>query len=656
MKSAGRRAVCMTLPPVNRSLVFSLLSLAFSIVPASAVETPDQSDIVLGAFEGNEWSGWTTNGEAFELQPGAKGRFSAFEGEGVAWSGHGGPERTGSIRSPEFKIERSFINHLAAGARDLPARLGAELLIDEKVVRAASASEAKDPSRALYWRTWDVRELAGRKARIRVNDQAAGASIAVDQFVQSDKAKGVPVDATVLDGESHRPLYHFTALSGWQNDANGLLHYQGDWHLFHQHRPPPGDRIVWGHAVSGDLLHWQRLPTAIIGDDGDAAASGSGLVDWDNASGLKHGDHPPLLFFYTNMPPAGGERKATQCMVVSLDGARSFAKFKGNPILRTPATRDRDPKVFFHQPTRTWIMVLSLSRNNTDREHATYGLFRSADLKSWELFQELGPGSWYWECPDMFELPVDGDLQHQKWIFMKGSGDYIVGSFDGQKFTPEAGPIRTHWGGSFYGAQTFQDAPGGRRVHLGWMSTGKDGPNSWPGMPFNQQMSFPRELTLRSTPEGPRLFREPIAEIAQLYTKTHDLPPRLLSPGENALDGIHADLLDIELEVELREAKQLKLTLRGTEILYDVKVQKLKVFDRALALAAVDGKLHVRVLLDRTSIELFANHGDVTHSVIFFPAPTNHHLALTVEGGAAQIVKLSIHELTPTMGAAIEKP
>lgn len=644
------------LPPVSRPLIFSLISIAYSFVPAIAVETSAQPDIVVGSFEGKEWSGWTTNGRAFEMQPGASGRFNAFEGEGVAWSGHGGVERTGSIESPEFKIERPFINYLAAGARDLPARLGAELLIDGKVVRAASASEAKDPSRALYWRTWDVRDFDGRSARIRVNDRATDAAIAVDHFMESEKAKDVPVDASVLNGESHRPQYHFTALSGWQNDANGLLYYQGNWHLFHQHRPPPGDRIVWGHAISRDLLHWQRLPTAVACDDGDAAASGSGLVDWENASGLKRGDDPPILLFYTNMPPAGGERKATQCMMVSLDGARSFQKFQGNPIQRTPATRDRDPKVFFHQPTRTWIMVLSLSRDNTDREHATYGLFRSADLKSWELFQELGPGSWYWECPDLFELPVDGDPQRRKWVFMKGSGDYMVGSFDGQKFTPEAGPIRTHWGGNFYGAQTFHDAPGGRRVHLGWMSTGKDGPNSWPGMPFNQQMSFPRQLTLRSTPEGPRLLREPIAEVAQLYSKTHDLPLRLLAPGENALTGLHADLLDLELEIELREAKQLKLAFRGTEILYDVKAQKLKVLNRTLALAPVIGKLHLRVLLDRTSIELFANHGDVTHSIVFFPAPMNHNLALTTEGGAALIEKLTVRELKPTMGARIAIP
>ena len=616
--------------------------------PVAGVGAAPKGELVLGAFEKDSLDGWTATGEAFPskpFRPGDAQRFANFEGMGLVWSGRAGLEKKGTVQSPEFRIERPFINFLIAGTRDVPAVLGVELLVDGRVVRAGSATEGKDPSHSLDRRTWDVRELAGRTARIRVNDQSEGGAVAVDQFEQSDAAKGVPSDATVLGAESHRPQFHYTALSGWQNDANGLIYYKGDWHLFHQHRPPPGERIVWGHAVSRDLLHWQRLPTAIVADDGDAAASGSGLVDWENVSGLKRGDDPAILLFYTDMPPAGGERKGTQCLAVSTDGARTFEKFKGNPLLRTPATRDRDPKVFFHQPTRMWIMALSLSRNNTDREHATYGLFRSKDLKSWELFQELGPGSWYWECPDMFELPVDGDRARTKWVFMKGSGDYLIGAFDGQRFTPEAGPIRTHWGGSFYGGQTFEGAPGGRRVHIAWMSTGKDGPNSWPGMPFNQQMSFPRELTLRTTPEGPRLFREPIAEIAQLHAKAHDLPSRALAPRDNPLADIHHDLLDFDMDIEISGASQVKLSLRGEEIVYDPKAGKLKVRDRAVSIAPMDGRLVLRVLLDRTSIELFASRGEVTHSIAFFPNPTNHDLALTVEGGAAKVHRLVVHEL-----------
>jgi sucrose-6-phosphate hydrolase SacC (GH32 family) len=630
-----------------RILLSTLLILCGAAFAAAPPRSAEAEETVIGAFDDKSWGGWSATGDAFAaapFEPGASGRFTSFGGTGVAWSGRGGVASKGALLSPEFSIQHKFINYLIAGTRDLPAILGAELLVDGRVVRAGSASEDKDLSHSLYWRTWEVGELAGRTARIRVNDQSVVGAVVVDQFAQSDQPKGVPSDATVPGAESHRPQFHYTALAGWLNDANGLLHYQGQWHLFHQHRPPDNKRAVWGHAISGDLLHWQRLPVAIaVGQD--TAASGSGLVDWENVSGLQRGPDAPLLFFYTRMPGSDPNGKATQCMVVSTDGGRTFEQFPGNPILRTPAKHDRDPKVFFHKPTRSWIMALSLSRDNIDREHATYGLFRSRDLKSWELFQELGPGAWYWECPDMFELPVDGDPARTKWVFMKGSGDYILGTFDGQRFTPETEPIRTHWGGHFYGGQTFSDAPGGRRVQIAWMSTGQDAPNSWPGMPFNQQMSFPREVSLRSTPEGPRLFREPIAEIAQLHTRTHELKPGALKPGENALADIHHELLDIELEVELQTATQVRLNLRGAEIVYDVKSNKLKALDRAVALAPLDGRLVLRVVLDRTSVELFGNRGEMTHSIDFFTDPANRNLALTAEGGTVQVHRLVVHEL-----------
>jgi sucrose-6-phosphate hydrolase SacC (GH32 family) len=223
---------------------------------------------------------------------------------------------------------------------------------------------------------------------------------------------------------------------------------------------------------------------------------------------------------------------------------------------------------------------------------------------------------------------------------MKGSGDYIVGSFDGHRFVPETDIIRTHWGASFYGAQTFSDAPDGRRVQIAWMPSGKEkAPNAWPGMPFNQQMSFPRELTLRSTPEGPRVFRQPIAEIKQLYAKAHDLKSGPLVPGANPLASLRHDLLDIELELELQQATNVSLNLRGEEILYDVKQTQLKAFGRTLLLVPEAGKLVLRVLLDRTSIELFAGGGQVTHSAVFFADPANEDLSLTVKGGPAHVLQ-----------------
>ena len=264
------------------------------------------ADISLGDFENGTLSGWTTEGGAFGTEPfppNTSGRFREFQGVGLAWSGRDCAERTGSLLSPEFQIQRPFINFLIAGARDLPSQIGVELLVDGEVVRSNAASEANDPSRALYWRTFDVRDFNGRTARLRVNDRSTTGTVAVDHFVQSVKPKAVPSDATALFGETHRPQFHFTAQTGWQNDANGLLHYQGRWHLFHQHRPPGSPATVWGHAISHDLVHWHHLPTAIPSDGVNSNFSGSGLVDWKNASGLQQGDNAPLLLFYTRRPP-----------------------------------------------------------------------------------------------------------------------------------------------------------------------------------------------------------------------------------------------------------------------------------------------------------------------------------------------------------------
>lgn len=606
-------------------------------------------DIVMATFEEKNWSPWQTEGEGFgegPFRPGDDKRFAGREGNGVAWSGRSGMERQGILLSPEFKIERRYLNFLVTGRRDLPRRLGVELLVDDRVVRASSATEYM--SLDMIWRTWDVGLFVGRTARIRINDHSTFGGIAVDQFVQSDTAKAQPTDASVHLQETFRPGFHFTAQSGWLNDANGLFYYKGRWHLFHQHRPPDGPAVVWGHATSEDLVHWRHQPTAISADNGDACFSGSAAIDWDNTSGLRRAEDPPIVLCFTLHPPADSGRKATQCLAFSADVGQTFGPFAGNPVLCTKDNNDRDPKLFFHKPTRAWIMVLSLSRNNADREHATYGLYRSSDLRSWELLQEIGPGSWYWECPDMFEMPLDGDSHRSKWLLVKGSGDYILGTFDGRRFQAETEPIRIQWHNAYYGAQTFSDAPDGRRIQIGWMHTTKaEAPKAWPGMPFNQQMSVPRELTLRSTPAGPRLFRQPVAELERLRTRTRDLGARALAPGENALADVAPGLLDIELEIDLGHAAQLSLGCRGAELTYDVKSQKLRLLRADPVLSLTNGRLALRVLIDRTSIEAFASAGEVDVSGVYFPRADDRRLSLGVQGGQANIRRLVVHELKP---------
>jgi sucrose-6-phosphate hydrolase SacC (GH32 family) len=635
---------------------FLLLLSAASLLAA-------RPDLVISGFEEKTFAGWQVDGDAFGAAPHApspQDGIVLFEGTRVAYSGRFSFALKGTLISPAFPVERAYISFLVAGERERAGDLGVELLLDGKVLRAASATHFqpalevpnhsyRDPRMA--WRTWDVRALTGHSVRIRVNDASLYGAIAVDQFIQTDTPKSPPADASIEFRETYRPQFHFTTRSYWGADPNGLFYYGGQWHLFYQHRYPGGG-VVWGHATSPDLLRWTYLAPAVPAPPGGMCYSGTGLVDTANASGLQRGKHPPLLLFYTHQPAGpmsmreGPFPKNTQDMAYSVDGGHSWTVSPANPVLRTDDYRDRDPKVLYHSSTRSWIMVLSLSANNVDREKATYGIFRSTNLKNWELTQKLGPGPGFWECPDLFRMEVAGEPGPAKWVLVSGNGHYMIGSFDGRRFEPETGLIQNRWGGHYYATQTFSDAPRGRRVQMGWMNTSRSSmPFDYPGMPFNQQMAFPRELTLRRTPEGLRLFRYPIGEIERLYGRARPFEPRTVQPGDNLLAGVDHDLLDIDLDIELPPAAQLTFQLRGETLQYDAREQRLRAVRAVVPAPMKDGRLQLRVLLDRTSIEVFVNGGQADASGVFFPLDDNRTLSLKVAGAPAKVRKLEIREL-----------
>ena len=301
--------------------------------------------------------------------------------------------------------------------------------------------------------------------------------------------------------ETYRPQFHFTAQEGWLNDPNGLVYFDGEYHLFYQFDTDLAGRDsskIWGHAVSTDLVHWHQLGNALEPDALGPIWSGSAVVDWDNTAGLGSPGKPAMIAFYT---AAGGRSSAsqgrsfTQCLAYSVDRGRTWTKYAQNPVLPHVAGENRDPKVVWYAPTRHWVMALYLDRDQ-------FGLFSSPDLKTWTQTQTLTlPGSG--ECPDFFSIPVAGTKEH-RWVFMSANDHYLVGAFDGKTFAPETPLLRGDAGASFYAAQTFSDIPArdGRRVQIAWMRGG-----DYPGMPFTQQMSFPCTLTLHSTPDGPRLYR-----------------------------------------------------------------------------------------------------------------------------------------------------
>ena len=293
-------------------------------------------------------------------------------------------------------------------------------------------------------------------------------------------------------------------LKNWTNDPNGMMYYKGEYHLFFQHNPfgKNWGNMTWGHAVSPDMFHWTQLDHAILPDKLGTVFSGSGVVDWENTAGFQTGDEKVLVCIYTSARAAFHSVDRLQQR-----SRRTWTKYAGNPVLKHIAGSNRDPKVFWHAPSKKWIMALFLDGN-------TYALFASPDLKQWSKLCDVPvPGGS--ECPDFFELPVDGDAAKSKWVFWSANNSYLLGTFDGKVFRKEAGPLRTHYGKHRYAAQTFSDIPkeDGRRLQIAWMSGGQ-----YPEMPFNQQMSLPVSLVLRTFPEGVRLCTLPVKEVEALRT------------------------------------------------------------------------------------------------------------------------------------------
>jgi len=471
------------------------------------------------------------------------------------------------------------------------------------------------------------------------------------------------VTADTLYQETYRPQFHFTPARNWTNDPNGLVYYKGEYHLFFQHNPHGINwgNMTWGHAVSPDMVHWTQLDHAIHPDRLGTIFSGSAVVDRHNTTGFQTGGEKPIVCIYTSAGGTSPESEGqpfTQSIAFSTDRGRAWRKFEGNPVLGHIVGSNRDPKVIWHEPTGTWVMALFLDKND-------YALFGSPNLKEWRRLCDVGvPGAS--ECPDLFELAVDGDPADTRWVFWGANGRYLLGTFDGTTYVPESGPHLSNWGAHCYAAQTWSNIPpsDGRRLQIAWMAKGK-----YPGMPFNQQMSFPRELALRTTPDGIRLFIRPVREIENIRAESHwrvaatrlavcpprancDWPPSgrpwadvALQPGDDLLAGIAGELFDIRAEIELGTATRVAFTLRGQTCDYDVAGQKLSCLGKDAPLPAEDGRIHLQILLDRTSIEVFGNDGAVSLPTCFLPDPDERSLGLRAEGGEARILSLDVHEL-----------
>ena len=480
--------------------------------------------------------------------------------------------------------------------------------------------------------------------------------------------------------EPHRPQFHFTPAKNWMNDPNGPVYYKGEYHLFYQYNPFGSDwgHMSWGHAVSRDLVHWQHLPVALAEENGIMMFSGSTVVDWHNSSGLCSSlgkDSSCLVVIYTGYTGT----LQTQNLAYSNDNGRTWTQYSGNPVIDLHLQDFRDPKVFWHEASHKWVMVTALSPQHKVR------FFASTDLKHWTALSDFGAAGatgGVWECPDLFQLPVEGEPGQARWVLSVnlnpgsiagGSGaQYFIGQFDGSTFTAENPKEQVLWadyGKDFYASTSFSDIriSDGRRIWVGWLA-------NWayaakvPTYPWRGVQSIPRELKLKRFANGIRLIQQPVVELCTLRQQHTSLQGQNVTAANRLLKskGVGGETLEILAEIDPGSAAEVGLRVRKgfdeeTIIGVDTKQSKLFVdrtrsgdvgFDEkfpgrhAGPIRLADGKsVKLHIFVDRSSVEVFGNDGETVISDGIFPARTSEGMELYSQGGQARIVKLDVWNL-----------
>jgi len=493
--------------------------------------------------------------------------------------------------------------------------------------------------------------------------------------------------------EKFRPVYHHTPLYGWMNDANGLVYKDGEYHLYFQYNPygSKWGNMHWGHSVSKDLVHWEHLAPAIARDTLGHIFSGSSIVDQENVAGYGAGN---ILAFYTSASDKNGQ---IQCLAFSKDNGRTFTKYEKNPIL-CPADglRDfRDPKVFRYEPEDKWVMIVS-----ADKEMRFYD---SKNLKDWNYMSSFGEGygvqPCQFECPDMVELPVDGDLNRKKWAlivnvnpgcYFGGSAtQYFTGNFDGTKFSCDSQPNVTKWldwGKDHYATVCFSNT-GERTIAVPWMSNWQYC-NIVPTKQFRSANALPRELSLYTQDGEIYLSAVPVPEIKTLRKEKKEIPAFTVA-NDYHIDSLLADndgAYELALEITVGEAEIMGFNLfndkgEKVDIYFNLPKKRLvmdrtksgivdfgkksvsheiEVHDRrkttsinyiddfALATWAPikkENKYTLDVFVDKCSVEIFLNGGKVAMTNLIFPSEPYNRMCFYSKGGSFQVDSFKAYRL-----------
>ena len=537
------------------------------------------------------------------------------------------------------------------------------MIVNNKEVNVADVRLAVN--RVDYFVPLDLSDYAGKnillKFKLGSNDPIRGKLSAVC-------CKEMKLSDTFDTGnrEKFRPTYHFSPLYGWMNDPNGMVYKDGEYHLFYQHNPygSKWGNMHWGHAISKDLINWEHRPDAITPDALGTIFSGSAVVDTDNTAGFGAG---AIVAIYTQ-----NSDRQVQSIAYSTDNGRSFTKYENNPVLTSDARDFRDPKVFWHKETQRWIMLLAVGQEMQ--------IFSSSNLKDWAFESSFGEGQGahggVWECPDLFELPVDG-TNEKKWVllcnlnpggpFGGSATQYFVGTFNGKEFVNES-PSKTKWmdwGKDHYATVTWSDAPDNRRIAIAWMSNWQYA-NDVPTSQYRSPNSVPRDLSLFTVDGETYLQSAPSPELLKLrdISKKRSFKVNGTRTIKDMIAG-NEGAYEIELTIENQHADVIGFRLcndKGEEVdmQYDMKEKKFSMDRRKsgevgfnenfpmLTWTTIESgkdELKLRLFVDKSSVEAFGDGGRFVMTNQVFPSEPYTHIDFYSKGGAYKVDSFVIYKL-----------
>lgn len=471
--------------------------------------------------------------------------------------------------------------------------------------------------------------------------------------------------------ETYRPVYHHTPMYGWMNDPNGMFYKDGVYHLYFQYNPYGSmwANMTWGHSTSTDLTHWTYEGTAIVPDAWGAIFSGSCVVDKDNTAGFGKG---AVVAFYTSAKSTPWGDVQSQSMAYSLDNGKTFIKYEHNPILTSNERDFRDPKVFWYAPGKHWVMMLAVGQEMQ--------IYSSGNLKEWKKESSFGAmqgaHGGVWECPDLVEVAVEGSKE-KKWVlicnlnpggpFGGSAAQYFVGSFDGKKFVNES-PTQTKWldwGKDNYATVTWSNAPAGRCIALGWMSNWQYA-NNVPTTQYRSANTLARDLTLYRAGGELYLKSKPSPEIKKARAEEKKISAFEVK-GNYEVASLLADnkgAYEIEMTIENKGTSKIDFSLmneKGEKVAmyYDV-VRKQFVMDRsasgivgfsrdfpAVTVAPVRNtdQIHLRLFIDRSSVEAFGEDGEYVMTNLVFPAEPYNRMVFSSDKGSYIVKSMNVYRL-----------